>query len=290
MVLKMNRVFRSSLAVYPMFVLASAVSAEDWGVYRIVSASAPTLVLESVNAGIEEGTVVSVNKPANSPHQKWLIIPKEEGYYSIVPAHARNLVLAAVDGGTKNGTAIVLEKENRKASQLWSLTKHDDGSYSILPKHAPEQGLDHFAGKPVPGARIDLWTYHANDRHLQWWIRPLAGSGVTSPNAAEMTSVYEPPMIRPEEILRGQTKQFTFLQSRVFPGTVREVTLFVPAQYDGTKPACVYVKTDGFNPRKRVDGDDDCDQRDAGDDWRLRSARRSSRTDERNARTTQPRL
>ena len=34
-------------------------------------------------------------------------------------------------------------------------------------------------------------------------------------------------------------------------GTVRDVTLFIPAQYDGKRPACVYVKTDGFNPREK---------------------------------------
>ena len=36
-------------------------------------------------------------------------------------------------------------------------------------------------------------------------------------------------------------KQFTFTQSAIFPGTVREVTVFIPAQYDGSKPACVSV-------------------------------------------------
>ena len=55
---------------------------------------------------------------------------------------------------------------------------------------------------------------------------------------------YEPPAIKPEDILSGTTKQFSFTQSKIFPGTVRDVTVFVPAQYDGKKPACVYVKTD----------------------------------------------
>ena len=30
------------------------------------------------------------------------------------------------------------------------------------------------------------------------------------------------------------------------------MTVFIPAQYDGSKPACVYVKTDGFNPREKT--------------------------------------
>ena len=32
---------------------------------------------------------------------------------------------------------------------------------------------------------------------------------------------------------------------------MRQVTVFIPAQYDGSKPACVYVKTDGYNPREK---------------------------------------
>jgi len=55
-----------------------------------------------------------------------------------------------------------------------------------------------------------------------------------------------------DDVRPGATKQFTFTQSRIFPGTVRDVTVFIPAQYDGKKPACVYVKTDGFNPREKT--------------------------------------
>ena len=62
----------------------------------------------------------------------------------------------------------------------------------------------------------------------------------------------QPPAIEPEDILPGETKQFRFTASRIFPGTVRDVTVFIPAQYDGKKPACVYVKTDGFNPREKT--------------------------------------
>src|SRR5258708_6360672 len=114
-----------------------------------------------------------------------------------------------------------------------------------------EKGLDDFGGNKSPGAQIDLWENKAGDQHLQWFIRPLAGSGVTKDHAADAGSKYEPPEIKPEDILPGMTKQFTFRQSKVFPGTVREVTVFIPAQYDATKPACVYVKTDGFNPREK---------------------------------------
>ncbi len=44
---------------------------------------------------------------------------------------------------------------------------------------------------------------------------------------------------------KGQVTKYTFDKSKVFPGTVREVSIYVPAQYDPAKPACVYVGQDG---------------------------------------------
>ncbi len=57
---------------------------------------------------------------------------------------------------------------------------------------------------------------------MQWFIRPLAGSGVAEAQTANATPKYEPPAIEPKDILPGTTKQFTFAQSQIFPGTVRE--------------------------------------------------------------------
>lgn len=44
---------------------------------------------------------------------------------------------------------------------------------------------------------------------------------------------------------QGDLIRYEFAGSRIFPGTVRNVTVYVPKQYDGTKPACVYVNQDG---------------------------------------------
>ncbi|MCU0918700.1 MAG: esterase family protein, partial [Planctomycetes bacterium] len=35
-------------------------------------------------------------------------------------------------------------------------------------------------------------------------------------------------------------------QSKVFPETIRDYWVYVPKQYDGTKPACVMVFQDGI--------------------------------------------
>ena len=43
---------------------------------------------------------------------------------------------------------------------------------------------------------------------------------------------------------QGKTFSFKFEDSKVFPGTSRSITVYVPAQYKGDKPACVYVGLD----------------------------------------------
>lgn len=44
---------------------------------------------------------------------------------------------------------------------------------------------------------------------------------------------------------KGDVTQFTFDKSKVFPGTTRSVSVYVPKQYDPSKPACVHVNQDG---------------------------------------------
>lgn len=45
---------------------------------------------------------------------------------------------------------------------------------------------------------------------------------------------------------KGELIKFTFDQSKIFPGTTRDVTVYVPKQYSPAKPACVYVNQDGL--------------------------------------------
>jgi sugar lactone lactonase YvrE/enterochelin esterase-like enzyme len=44
---------------------------------------------------------------------------------------------------------------------------------------------------------------------------------------------------------KGEVTKYSFEQSQVFPGTVRDYWVYVPKQYDPSKPACVYVNQDG---------------------------------------------
>ena len=56
-----------------------------------------------------------------------------------------------------------------------------------------------------------------------------------------------PPEATPREgVPKGEFIKFDFDGSKIFPGTTRAVTVYVPRQYDGAKPACVYVNQDGL--------------------------------------------
>ncbi|GAB3688696.1 SMP-30/gluconolactonase/LRE family protein [Spirosoma flavus] len=54
------------------------------------------------------------------------------------------------------------------------------------------------------------------------------------------------PDAQPQEgVPKGEVLKFTFEKSKIFPGTWREYWLYVPAQYQPSQPACVYVNQDG---------------------------------------------
>jgi len=235
-----------SLFAFSLLTAVAAVHADDWGYYSIIPASAPSMVLEA-----PENAAVTIGVPSDAANQKWIIQPKGDGFFWIMPSSSPMLALTAEKGETKNGTSLVLQKDNGQPWQLWSMNRQEDGSYTIVPKHAPGKGIDLLGGKSAPGSKVDLWENHPGDKHLQWFIRPLAGSPIPAPAQAAASS-YVPPVIKPEEIKEGTIQQFQFTQSKIFPGTVRDVWVFIPAQYDGSKAACVYVKTDGFNPREKT--------------------------------------
>ncbi|MGD0093534.1 MAG: RICIN domain-containing protein, partial [Planctomycetota bacterium] len=209
----------------------------------IIPLSAPEMVLEAVDAGTVEGTKVSIGTPSGKENQKWVIAPKGGDFYTLKPSYSATLVLAASGGGTEKGTAIVLETENGKPWQLWAIKKNANGSFSLVPKHAPTSGLDDFGGGKTVGAKQDLWEYDPNDEHLQWVLKPLAGATMPPSAAAGLN---------PLDIPKGAIKDFAFSESRIFPGTKRSGTVFIPAQYDGAKPACVYVRQDGYNAREKT--------------------------------------
>src|SRR5262249_49559909 len=47
----------------------------------------------------------------------------------------------------------------------------------------------------------------------------------------------------------GEVAKYSFDKSKIFPGTVRDYSIYVPRQYDPEKPACLYVGQDGVQYR-----------------------------------------
>jgi gluconolactonase len=70
----------------------------------------------------------------------------------------------------------------------------------------------------------------------------------TPPAAKSDIDNYEPgPDSKPQPgVPKGKQFSFAFAESQIFPGTARNITVYVPAQYTGEKPACVYVGLDGL--------------------------------------------
>lgn len=52
---------------------------------------------------------------------------------------------------------------------------------------------------------------------------------------------------------KGRIENFRFTESAIFPGTQRDISVYIPAQLDPSKPACVYVQQDGFDPGSKFD-------------------------------------
>ncbi|MDX1969615.1 MAG: SMP-30/gluconolactonase/LRE family protein [Planctomycetaceae bacterium] len=48
-----------------------------------------------------------------------------------------------------------------------------------------------------------------------------------------------------QEVPQGEVLKFSFNNSQIFPGTIRDYWIYVPRQYDPAKPACVFVCQDG---------------------------------------------
>ena len=50
---------------------------------------------------------------------------------------------------------------------------------------------------------------------------------------------------RKADVPRGVVTKYSWTTSKIFPGTTRDYSVYVPAQYDGSKPACVMIFQDG---------------------------------------------
>ena len=74
----------------------------------------------------------------------------------------------------------------------------------------------------------------------------LSIGNTTAQQAYNVRSPYDPATQKVAEEMRGEVIKFTMADSQIYPGTEREILVYVPQQYDGTKPACLLVCMDGI--------------------------------------------
>jgi gluconolactonase len=62
----------------------------------------------------------------------------------------------------------------------------------------------------------------------------------------------DPASVAQADVPKGEVLKFTLQNSKVFPGQMHEYWVYIPAQYDGTKPACVYINQDGIQNKAPI--------------------------------------
>lgn len=69
---------------------------------------------------------------------------------------------------------------------------------------------------------------------------------VSAQQAYNVRAPFDPATVKMEESMRGEVLRFTLSDSPLYPGTEREILVYVPQQYTGERPACLLVCMDGI--------------------------------------------
>lgn len=69
---------------------------------------------------------------------------------------------------------------------------------------------------------------------------------VSAQQAYNVRAPFDPATVKMEESMRGEVFRFTLSDSPIYPGTEREILVYVPQQYTGEQPACLLVCMDGI--------------------------------------------
>ena len=86
---------------------------------------------------------------------------------------------------------------------------------------------------------------------MKWFLNALLLSAACcSCLAQEETYPVPPEAVEQEGVPKGTLDGPHQFESTIFPGTVREYWIYVPAKYDAEKPACLMVVQDGLNKAK----------------------------------------
>lgn len=86
---------------------------------------------------------------------------------------------------------------------------------------------------------------------LSYAVAAMLAAAALTPILAEDYPLTEDS--KPKEgVPKGEKLSFVLSDSKIFPGTTRNVTVYVPKQYDPAKPACVWINQDGMQHKADV--------------------------------------
>ena len=74
----------------------------------------------------------------------------------------------------------------------------------------------------------------------------LSMGNAIAQQAYNVRAPFDPATVKMEESLRGEVLKLTLNDSHIYPGTEREILVYVPQQYTGDVPACLLVCMDGI--------------------------------------------
>jgi sugar lactone lactonase YvrE/enterochelin esterase-like enzyme len=78
-------------------------------------------------------------------------------------------------------------------------------------------------------------------------LRPVDPNALVRKIQGELSGAFPPEEGKPDaSIPHGEFLQGAITDSKIYPGTENGFQVYVPAQYDGAKPACLLVKLDGL--------------------------------------------
>ncbi len=83
-------------------------------------------------------------------------------------------------------------------------------------------------------------------KHFGWLCALFFTCTLFAQQAYNVAAPYDPATIKVAEDKRGEVIRFTMTESVFYPGTEREILIYVPQQYRDTAPACLLVCMDGI--------------------------------------------
>ena len=70
----------------------------------------------------------------------------------------------------------------------------------------------------------------------------LALTNVIAQQRDHYRVVFDPATVRNENVAEGEVIKRSFNESKIYPMTSRDYWIYVPAAYDASKPACLFVQ------------------------------------------------